>query len=140
MLEGGGNCLKYLERGWDRKERRKHKNFKEVGALKRGAGTLLRTMISYKKDNFLLGLTLHFQISFVLHLDEAVYILNKPLPLSVWVKQLPPYTIGCKTQIALVFKDISKAATISFIIFWDFLMFCQISPFTTSETMGHYYL
>ena len=140
MLEGGGNCLKYLERGWDRKERRKHKDFKEVGALTRGAGTLLRTMISYKKDNFLLGLTLHFQISFVLHLDEAVYILNKPLPLSVWVKQLPPYTIGCKTQIALVFKDISKAATISFIIFWDFLMFCQISPFTTSETMGHYYL
>ena len=140
MRESGGNCLKYLERGWDRKERREHKDFKEVGALKTGAGTLLRTMISYKKGHFLLGLTLSFQISFVLHLDEAVYILSKPLPLSVWVKQLPPDTIDCKTQIALIFKNTFKTATISFIIFWDFLMFCQISPFTTSETMGHYYL
>ena len=111
-----------------------------MGALKRGAGTLLRTMISYKKGHFLLGLTLSFQISFVLHLDEAVYTLSKPLPLSVWVKQLPPDTIGRKTQIALIFKNIIKTATISFIIFWDFLMFYQISPFTTSETMGHYYL
>ena len=111
-----------------------------MGALKTGAGTLLRTMISYKKGHFLLELTLSFQISFVLHLDEAVYILSKPLPLSVWVKQLPPDTIDCKTQIALIFKNTFKTATISFIIFWDFLMFCQISPFTTSETMGHYYL
>ena len=71
MREGGGNCLKYLERGKDRKEWREHKDFKEVGALKRGAGTLLRIMISYKKDHFLLGLTLNFQISFVLHLDEV---------------------------------------------------------------------
>ena len=53
--------------------------------------------VSYKKDNPLLELTLNFQISFVLHLDEAVRILNKPLPLSIWMKQLPPYAIGCKT-------------------------------------------
>ena len=39
--------------------------------------------VSYKKDNPLLELTLNFQISFVLHLDEAVRILSKPLPLSV---------------------------------------------------------
>ena len=38
--------------------------------------------VSYKKDNFLLELTLNFQIRFVLHLDEALLILCKPLPLS----------------------------------------------------------
>ena len=42
----------------------------------------LDTSVSYKKDNPLLELTLNFQISFE-HLDEAVYILYKPLPLSV---------------------------------------------------------
>ena len=35
--------------------------------------------VSYKKDNSLLELTLNFRISFVLHIDEAVHILNKPL-------------------------------------------------------------
>ena len=29
------------------------------------------------------------------------------------MKQLPPYTIGCKTQIALIFKNIFKAASLS---------------------------
>ena len=69
--------------------------------------------VSYKKDNPLLELTLNFQISFVLHLDEAVRILNKPFPLSAWMKQLPPYTIGCKTQIALIFKNIFKVASLN---------------------------
>ena len=71
--------------------------------------------VSYKKDNFLLELTfkLNFQIGFVLHKDEAIHILNKPLPQSVWMKQLPPYAIGCKTQIALIFKYIFKAASLS---------------------------
>ena len=53
MHEGGGDCVKYLKGGWDRKEGRENKNFKRggggklgqgVGALKRGAGTSLRTM------------------------------------------------------------------------------------------------
>ena len=43
--------------------------------------------ISYKKDNPLLELTLNFQISFVLHLDEAVHILYKPLPLIVGLNE-----------------------------------------------------
>ena len=45
MCEGGGNCLKYLKRGWNRTEGREHKDFKKgaklgqgVGALKRGGG------------------------------------------------------------------------------------------------------
>ena len=66
----------------------------------------LDTSVSYKKDSPLLKLTLRkstFQISFVLHLDEAVHILYKPLPLPIWMKQVPSYTIGCKTQIALIF-------------------------------------
>ena len=69
--------------------------------------------ISYKKDNPLLELTLNFQISFVLHLDEAVHILYKSLPLSVWMKQLPPYTIGRKTKIAWIIKNIFKAVSLS---------------------------
>ena len=51
MCEGGEKCLKYLKRGWNRKERRVNKDFKKgnkldqgVGALKKDAGTLLRTM------------------------------------------------------------------------------------------------
>ena len=43
----------------------------------------LDTSVSYKKDNFLLELTLNFQIRYVLHLDEAAHILCKPLTLSV---------------------------------------------------------
>ena len=42
---GVGNCLKYLKRGWNRKEGRGNKDFKKgeqagsrVGALKRGWG------------------------------------------------------------------------------------------------------
>ena len=56
MLEGGGNCLKYLKRGWNRTEGKGHKDFKKEGGqagsrggyLKKkggeGAGTTLRTM------------------------------------------------------------------------------------------------
>ena len=40
MCEGGGNCLKYLKRGWDRKEGRGHKDFKKGGKLGQGVGTL----------------------------------------------------------------------------------------------------
>ena len=69
--------------------------------------------MSYKKDNFLLELTLNFQIRFVLHLDEALLILCKPLPLSPWMEQLPLYTIGYKTQIALLFQNIFKTASLS---------------------------
>ena len=29
------------------------------------------------------------------------------------MKQLRPYTVGCKTQIALILKNISKAASLS---------------------------
>ena len=43
LRESGGNCLKYLKKGWDRKEGRRNKNFKngsklgqEVDVLKRG--------------------------------------------------------------------------------------------------------
>ena len=43
LREGGGNCIKYLTRGWSRKEGRGNKDFKKggklghtVGALKRG--------------------------------------------------------------------------------------------------------
>ena len=54
MREGEGNCLKYPKKGWERKEGRGHKDFRRgragrkldrgKGALKRGAGTPLRTM------------------------------------------------------------------------------------------------
>ena len=54
MHEGDRNCLKYIKRGWNRKEGMGTKAFKkggklgqEVGALKRGgAGTPLRTIVT----------------------------------------------------------------------------------------------
>ena len=59
MCEGGRNCLKYLTRGWNRKEGRGGKDFKKGGklgegveALRRGGGTgtSLRTMVRYMRD------------------------------------------------------------------------------------------
>ena len=38
MLEGGGNCLKYLKRGWKSKEERGNKDFKKGGG-ERQAGS-----------------------------------------------------------------------------------------------------
>ena len=69
--------------------------------------------VSYKKDNRSLELPLNFQISFVLHLHEAAHILYKPLPLSVWMKQLPTYTISFKNHIVLIFKNIVKTVSVS---------------------------
>ena len=40
LHEGGGNCLKYLERGWNRKEGSGHKDFKKGGKLGQGVGAL----------------------------------------------------------------------------------------------------
>ena len=42
MREGRGNCLKYLKRGWNRKEGRGHKDFKKGGKLGQGVGALKR--------------------------------------------------------------------------------------------------
>ena len=39
---GGGDCLKYLESGWNRKEGRGHKDFKKGGKLGQGVGALKR--------------------------------------------------------------------------------------------------
>ena len=69
--------------------------------------------VSYKKDNSLLELTLNFQISFLLHLDEAVHTLCKPLPLSFLMKQLPSCTIGCNIPIALISRNKFKTARLS---------------------------
>ena len=38
----GGNCLKYLKRGWDRKEGRANKDFKKWGKLGQGVSALKR--------------------------------------------------------------------------------------------------
>ena len=40
MREGGGNCLKYLKRGWNRKEGSGNKDFKKGGKLGQGVGAL----------------------------------------------------------------------------------------------------
>ena len=32
-FEGVGNCLKYLKRGWNRKEGRGHKDYKKEGQV-----------------------------------------------------------------------------------------------------------
>ena len=40
MREGGGNCLKYLKRRWNRKEGRGHKDFKRGGEAGSRGGCL----------------------------------------------------------------------------------------------------
>ena len=55
LREGGGNYLKYIKKGWNRKEGRGNKVFKRgggggklsqgLGALKKGTGTPLQTMV-----------------------------------------------------------------------------------------------
>ena len=54
MREGGGNCLKYLKRGWTRKVGKGNKDFKRgdklgqgVGALKKGGGGGWNPLTSY---------------------------------------------------------------------------------------------
>ena len=62
LREGGGNCLKYLKRWWNRKEGKGNKGFKKGaqagsrgGCIKKGdgggAGTPLRTMNLYKNSS-----------------------------------------------------------------------------------------
>ena len=40
VREGGGNCLKYLKRGWNKKEQRGNKYFQKGGKLGQGVGAL----------------------------------------------------------------------------------------------------
>ena len=40
LCEDGGNCLKYLERGWNRTEGRGHEDFKKVGQAGSRGGCL----------------------------------------------------------------------------------------------------
>ena len=76
--EGGGNCLKYLERGWNRKEGRGNKDLKKggggklgqgVGALKGGGdGTPLPIMHyqNHINDQVILVQSFHFCIQHLL--------------------------------------------------------------------------
>ena len=40
LPEGGRNCLKYLKRGWKRKEQRGNKDLKRGGELGQGVGAI----------------------------------------------------------------------------------------------------
>ena len=44
---------------------------------------------------------------------EGFHILHKTLILSIWMKQLPLYAIGGKTQIDLIFWNIIKTTSLS---------------------------
>ena len=56
-VDGGGGCLKYLKRGWNKKEGKENKDFKKGGQAgpKGKARTSLRTMryISFCKFSFI---------------------------------------------------------------------------------------
>ena len=67
--DGGGDCLKYLKRGWNKKEGRGNKDFEKrggqlgqgVGALKGGGGVkpsyeLCVYLLSWETSNFELRL------------------------------------------------------------------------------------
>ena len=45
MCEGGGNCLKYLKRGWNRTEGRGHKDLKKKG----GGASWVSRVVCLKK-------------------------------------------------------------------------------------------
>ena len=79
MCEGGGNCLKYLNRGWNIKERRGNKDFKggggqaesRGGCLKKGwVGTPLQTMI-YKN---LCHVQLYLCKYVFIHISVSLYV------------------------------------------------------------------
>ena len=52
MCEGGGNCLKYLTRGWNRKEGRGGKDFKKGGKLGEGVEAFRRGGDWYLLTNY----------------------------------------------------------------------------------------
>ena len=56
MLDGGGNCVKYLKRGWNRKEGRGNKDFKKGGQAGSRGGCLkkrgVRNCICGKRQSF----------------------------------------------------------------------------------------
>ena len=59
MCEGGGNCLKYLKKEWNRKQGRGNKDFRkggklgqEVGALKGGGGRGWNHHMNYVVEHF----------------------------------------------------------------------------------------
>ena len=58
MHEGRGNCLKYLKRGWNRKEGRRNKDFKKGDKLGQGVGALRRWGLErpYKLQLYLIDL------------------------------------------------------------------------------------
>ena len=64
LHEGGGNCLKYLEMGWNRKEGKGSKDFKKGASyfkgwvLKKGAETPLWTMVIESIQHFLMVMDL----------------------------------------------------------------------------------
>ena len=87
MCEGGGNCLKYLKKEWNRKQGRGNKDFRkggklgqEVGALKGGGGGLespyelcgrtLQCSSAYQK-NFII----HFFLE-ILHFKESCNLIG----------------------------------------------------------------
>ena len=56
LREGGENCLKYLKKGWNRKEGRGNKDFKKGGKLGQGVGALERGLkLPYKLCYPILG-------------------------------------------------------------------------------------
>ena len=76
MREGGGDCVKYLKRGWNRKEGRGNKNFKEGGGeLGQGVGALKRGDRNPLKNYGSLCVTLD-----VYTLNKAVISTSCPFP------------------------------------------------------------
>ena len=52
LHEGGGNCVKYLKRGWNRKEGRRNKDFKRGGGQAGSRGGCLKKEEPANPDMF----------------------------------------------------------------------------------------
>ena len=83
MCEGWRNCLKYLQRGWNRKEGRENKDFKKGGQAGSKGGCLKKGGLepSYELCDLAKKVNQNspdfFQIPYCFNLGNGIYMLKK---------------------------------------------------------------
>ena len=123
----GGNCLKYLKRGWNRTEGRRQKDFKKGGRLGQGVGALkmvggggleLPYKLWFTEPNFTVAFLLIRLVAFLHFLQPCMFFtnayripaLNRYLKAPKWK---PPYLKGILTCFTGKFPKIFWVAIFS---------------------------
>ena len=95
---GGGNCLKYLKRRWNRKEGRGNKDFKKSwkagsrgGCLKtEGSGIPLRTMFTTRSH----PATMKRKVLFIVEISLTdLHIISMEVPLNGFLRVLKSWPV-----------------------------------------------